>query len=266
VDPDLGAGLLVHDEAVLGDVLMVSNFYLFRSGGAPAGIDLAEGLRVALAVVTYRVEGVGEPALDDAPVTFDGDDLVVADIGRGRDRSATRARIPLWSLLGAAAGDGRITLHRANGSPVVVRNRSGVFASKPRPDHYRTLERWIALLAGAAAERRWRSIGVRAHAAELGLAPERSPLEAGAPGEADAPGSVAAPAVPSDHAVASAGHRAVPAAGPSEAPSVAPSMAPPAPSASPIADSLRALDALRREGLVSDAEYEAKRSEILARL
>jgi hypothetical protein len=215
------------------------NFYRFRQGGASAGLQLRDGLQAVLSVVTYQVEGDGPPVAE-ARVTLDGDDLVVADVSRGRDRSVVRARIPLWSILAASAATGRITIHRAGGPPIAIRDRRGLFASRPRPDHYRALERWLALLDAEAAERRWRAIGVEAHAAELGI-----PMDDAADVHDAAERTLA-------------GTPAGNAAGDSASPAGAPGAS--------VADSLRALDALRADQLVSDTEYDAKRREILARL
>jgi hypothetical protein len=118
-------------------------------------------------------------------------------------------------------------------------------STKPRPVHYAVLERWLAPLVAAAAERRWTAIGVKAHARELGL-------EGGAAG--------------TDGMVDSAP--------PGHTPGAAPPVAETAPAAgvaapddgSGIATALRALDSLRADGLVSDEEFAAKRREILGRL
>ncbi len=105
-----------------------------------------------------------------------------------------------------------------------VTNRRGLFTTKARPDHYRTLARWLGLLAGTAARDRWLEIGPGAYARELGLLPA---------GGADHAGNASGMA--------------------------------PAPAAS-VREALEELTALRSAKLVTDAEYELKRREILDRL
>ena len=111
-----------------------------------------------------------------------------------------------------------------------IGNRPGLFASKTRADHYRTVAHWLGLLAGSAARARWSEIGPRAYAAELGL---------------------------------------VTGAGPSDAAGKAIAEVPPASTAAPrpsVRDALFELEGLHSAGLVTDAEFEEKRREILKRL
>ncbi len=213
-----------------------STYYRLREGGAPEDLQLAEGLGIVLGIVGYKVVD-GETTLGNASVTLEGEEIVIRDAGRGSGRAAT-TRIPLWSLLAADGTGGRLTLHRSGAAPLVIRGRGGLLASKPRPDHYLVLERWLAPAAAAAAERRWTAVGAAAHAAEIGVVatdepdgPEPGPALAGVAPVAPQPGSA--------------------------------SVAPPAGS---VADALRALEQLRDDGLVSDDEYALKRREILARL
>lgn len=103
-------------------------------------------------------------------------------------------------------------------------NRRGLFATRARPDHYRTLARWLGLLAGIAARTRWQEVGPAAYARELGLRPAGATTRAGT-----ARGGAGA-------------------------------------STSSVRAALEELDELRSAKLVTDAEYETKRREILGRL
>ena len=183
-DPDLGIAALTADADVLDNVRKVVNYYRLREGGAPEDLQLAEGLGIILGIVGYKVVD-GETTLGNASVTLEGEEIVIRDAGRGSGRAAT-TRIPLWSLLAADGTGGRLTLHRSGAAPLVIRGRGGLLASKPRPDHYLVLERWLAPAAAAAAERRWTAIGAAAHAAEIGVVatdepggPEPGPALAG---------------------------------------------------------------------------------------
>ena len=132
-----------------------------------------------------------------------------------------------------AGRDGIVVAWSAAGSParLALANPAGLFATKARPDHYEALAWWLGIAAAAAAERRWREIGVAAHAAELGIegweptGTNAAPSDAGIGAQDSQPGG------------------------------------PPS-----VAQALRTLEELRAGGLVDQAEYDAKRREILSRL
>jgi hypothetical protein len=191
--PDLGAAALEDAESVLQDARLVVNFYRLRDGGVPEGMRLPEALDIVLGIVSYKVERTNG-VVSDAPISIEDDELLIRDASRGRDRSRIVERIPLWSILAAAGVSGRITLHRAGTAPVVIRNRGGLLASRPRPDHYRVLGRWLALRMATAAERRWSEIGPAAHAAEIGVesASPAAPASRYEDGPAAGPEAVAA--------------------------------------------------------------------------
>jgi hypothetical protein len=109
-------------------------------------------------------------------------------------------------------------------------NSAGLFSTKARPDHYDQLGWWLGIVSAVAAERRWHEVGVPAHAAELGIVGWESEA-----------------AVQPSAATEAAGSHAPPDGRPS------------------VAEALRTLEELRAGGLVGEAEYDAKRREILSR-
>ena len=62
--------------------------------------------------------------------------------------------------------------HARQGRPVTIHlgNPGGLFSTRARPDHFQVLGWAIGILAGMAAERRWRDVGVAEHAREIGEA------------------------------------------------------------------------------------------------
>jgi len=122
-------------------------------------------------------------------------------------------------------GDGMIVTWRAPTGyrQLALGNRRGLFASKGRHDHYVVLVRWLGAASAVAAEARWREIGAEAYASELGL---RGALTAD--GAGPSPGAVRR----------------------SE-------------TAKTVRDRLQELLELRDAQLVTEAEYERKRQEIL---
>lgn len=139
----------------------------------------------------------------------------------------------------AVDGDGLLLTWRSLSgySQLTLGNRRGMFASKGRTGHYEDLARWLGVLAAIVAEARWREIGAEAYAVELGLkvAPQGGVrLGSSAAGAASAGGGSSA-------------------AGTSAAGDSA-------------RERLAELEALRVEGLVTEAEYAQKRREILDRL
>ncbi len=260
VDPDLRIRSLFDEPRVTNHVREVSLRYSLKRSGGPVSTELREGLATIADALAYdaRVVGAQEAASRQAHVEIGVEALVV----RERNPNREIARVPFDTILaiahatkdGGRAGawsglvfDGRrdpAPLPPLDGDLVVtfaspaglgrlaLANRRGILASRAGPDHYATMGRWLGILAAADAEARWTAVGVRRHAAELGLAP---PIDAAAdPGTGDA-----ARTAGGGGAAAEAG--AVRAA-------------------------LEALEGLRTAGLVTDGEYAAKRREILARL
>lgn len=228
-------------------------------GGADDG-EVREGFGVVAGALSYVVRSSGAAQGDSATgfLHVAEDDLVVDE----RNPAREIARVPLGTILAARptakgrpaggpwtgvaalgrlaapipvpAVDGDLVLAFAAPGGVGclgIANRRGIFVAQARSDHYLIVGRWLGILAAAAAEARWEAIGPAAHAAELGLVAPASPTPSPVPGAGVGP------------------------AGPGAAPG-----------ALSVADALATLEDLRVRGLVSDGEYAAKRSEILARL
>lgn len=105
---------------------------------------------------------------------LDVDLHAIRSIGRPipNEGSSTRTWIRGVELTGTHAGEaGPVTIH--------LGNPSGFFSTKARPDHFAGLGWAIGILAGMAAERRWREIGARAHAREIGEALGSGPQPTG---------------------------------------------------------------------------------------
>ena len=223
-------------------------------GSSAADATLTDAVTRLADALTYRVAGDAVPTTDDASVVL-RDGSVIA---QSRRSGALLALIPLPAIVGTAARHGEVTVHysagptaEAAGEPagarstagalrLTVANRRGLLVSRARDDHFQALARWLGVLAAAAAERRWREVGLSAYLAELG------PAAGGPSGPAPDAGDLS------------------PATG--DAPVAAPGTRPVAASPSTIQAKLVELESLRAAGLVAQDEYAEKRREILARL
>ncbi|MGC8633251.1 MAG: hypothetical protein ACP5VP_01055 [Candidatus Limnocylindrales bacterium] len=221
-----------------------------------AGVDPAEMVNYASAGLSYRVRGVLDVPAEatEAVLRVTGDRLVLAAArggttlvavepwlilaaspSAGRDRSRPPwdgtwldgLRAPLATL--APGGD--LVVFRASGRGIAsfsIANPSGFFATRARPEHYEGLARWIALLAITGSEPRWREVGIDGYLAELGLVPAVDTERHEETHEAGAPRGTG--------------------------------------TQGSVREALLELDELRGAGLVTSAEYEAKRRAILDRL
>ncbi len=285
----LGAGALLEDEGTRRAAHLVVLRYTMRATSASGLADLDAAFGAVAASLTYRAEVTADgstPALPSGPATLDDAKVVLVreslEVRAGRSgRSA--ATIPLASVLAATpavkgapgagtwtgavlggrrllergplvSGDLLVTFSSGGGAgQIALSNRRGLFAPTARADHYATLARWLAILGAAAAETRWTDVGPTAYAAELGLrdavqgpvtAIERAP--AVDPADAGRTAARAAPDGRSDGSAPAAGRAGTPQPG--------------------VRAALEELEGLRAAGLVTAAEYDAKRREILARL
>lgn len=240
-------------------------FFRGRSQPGPdisGNVDAAGMIDFVGGRMTYRARGVPDQreAPIDARIRVVGDALVVSTPRDGR----TLISVPAAAVLAASPGAGGIRGARPwdgtwmegarasltsvlpPGDFLVVyatergvasfslANPSGFFANRPGRAHYEELARWIGLLAVAAAEKRWRGIGVDAYLAELGLV-----TAAGFPVQ-----------LPKTETAAPVDRPAVPAAQ----------------GARSAREALLELEDLRTARLISAAEYEEKRQAILRRL
>ncbi len=260
---DLGAGALVESDGIRSAVRSVVLRYSLKAMGGPVEDHLADGLAVVAGSLTYRAAVVADGPTSSLPAGATVADTAAVGVDAGaitvvaRPAGRTIARIPLAAVVavtpivrrlpdagawvGPSLGDRRLLEARPlagdllitfatpeAAGQVALENRRGLLATRARSDHYVLLARWIGMLAAAAAEARWTSAGAAAHAVELGL------------GSRETLRSAAGDAAPS------AG------GGPSTVPSVR--------------VALEELEGLRSAGLITDAEYAAKRAQILARL
>ncbi len=262
-DPGLGFRALLADPRVTDRVRETVGRYTLKAIGGPDGTEVREGFGAVAGALAYVVRAAGAVtvASNAAYLHLAADDLVVGQ----RNPARELLRVPLATILGARAGasgrpaggawagvaafghrapdplppvDGDLVLTFSGPvglGRVGIANRRGIFVARARSDHYLIVARWLGILAAAAAEARWSAVGPAAHAAELGLAP---------PGAAQHERAAATTA-----AVAAAGAAATVPNGPTA-----------------VAEALATLEDLRARGLVTDAEYAAKRNEILARL
>jgi hypothetical protein len=223
-------------------------------GSGPDDATLVEAVTRLAEAVTYRIAGDAIPDADNASLTLREESLVA----EARPSGALLAEIPLAAIVGTAARHGEVTVFYAPGAAapgagrrtgppatvglvqVTVSNRRGLLAARARDDHFAALALWLAVLAGAEAERRWMQVGLPAYLAEI------DPAVAGATGPT--PGIGQPDDAARDGRVASSA-------------SVTEAMTSPR-----VQDSLVELESLRRAGLVDEEEYAAKRREILARL
>ncbi len=218
------------------------------------GLDLADLFNQIASVIKYRVTGPGRDSPRDVRLRVDGDGLRLEDMKTAANVRAlsldhvlstiavARAgrRLPGWA--GVSLADGAVALGRLPdvvGDLVVIHvgpqapsaigigNRSGLFASIARPDHYEELARWLGVAAAVAAGRRVAEVGAVAYASELGL---RTPADRPTGRRGDTP--TVEPRLPRNSTAAA----------------------------------LRDLEELRAGGLVTDDEYARKRREILDRL
>ncbi len=280
----VGAGALLEDEATHDLANQVVLRYTLRSSSGRTPGDLAVAFGTVAGSLTYSVEVAADgptPALPGGPTTLNGASVLLVEgalaVRTGPSGRAI-ATIPLDAILAATpivkgvpapaswtgvvlgdrqllparllpGGDLLVTFSSGGAAgQLSIANRRGLLAPSARPDHYLMLAGWLGILGAAAAEARWQSVGPAAYAAELGLgAPEaaRATREStGTPAGAIADlGRV--PAADGGPAIAASG-----AAGPP----------------SGVRAALVELEDLRGAGLVTDAEYAAKRREILARL
>ncbi len=233
-----------------------------RAGMGPVvdeSVDAGRMIDFVTDGVTYRARGAPESpmAAIDAEVRVVDDALVLSAARGGR----TLASIPAATILAASpVGRGRrsvawdgtwaegmrmrvapdlppgdlLVTYAADrcASRVSIGNPSGLFANRPGAAHYEEIARWIALLAVAHAEARWTSTGVPGYAAELGLV-EGGPVGASTR-EVDRGGD----------------------APDATAPGVTTS----------VREAMLQLEELRGAGLITEQEYEVKRSEVLRRL
>jgi len=253
VKAEAGEGILVPE---LFDVVASATTY--RSYGAGdrsfATGDARLGLRSG--AVRLRRAAQGDVLVEVQPARVIGSTLL-KDGPRSLDRWAGVAFGELRALPEPAASEGSVLVTFADEDGFAqfsVGNRTGLFASRARPDHYLSLSRWLGILAACDAQARWRQIGALAYAAELGLvaraAAVPSPAAPGSGVSEPAAGLSTTPAVsmvPGDTATAAM-------------------LAPPPAVERSVHQALEQLEALRAAGLVSQPEYEAKRQEILARL
>jgi len=273
---DLGAATMAADptvtQAAADSIRRASILLALRgvmSGGQsqPApdtheSVDAAQMIDYVGGRMSYRTCGVLEdPATPIDAVIHAADGALVLNAARG---GRTLASVPAPAILGAFTGTGKtrgappwdgtwidgermpttpgaprgdlLVIHVADrtASSFSIANPAGIFGARARIDHYEELARWIGLFAVAHAEARWQQIGVAAYAAELGLTPA-AVLDVGRSRPDTTRRELAA------------------------APSV--------PGTAPTArEALLQLEDLRAGGLVSEAEYDAKRREILQRI
>jgi hypothetical protein len=221
-------------------------------------VDAAAMIDYACDGLTYRLRGVAEAQA--API--DGairaaPDALVLSTARGH---RTLAGVPAWSILGACprsavnrrspdwngvsfrgspvpavagVARGDLLVIHASGQGIAafsLANPSGLFATRATPAHYEEVARWIGLFSITAAEARWHARGVAPYAGELGLLPDAG-RESVLPGKEGSPPQGSA-----------------------------------SPPARTVREALAELEGLRAGGLVTDAEYDQKRREILRRL
>jgi hypothetical protein len=271
--PDQGLRRLLEDPGLRASVGEVVFRYTLKFGGTAFAGQVREGMAKVFGSLAYAVSGVGTRPITSRAAVLElaEDDLVVRESSPRREvarlpletivavRAASRdgSGVGKWSGLTAfgrlhdetiAALDGDLVVTYAAGTGagrLALANRRGIFVSRARSDHYAVMARWLGILAAAAAEARWLVVGPARYAAELGLAPPTTAADGTRPAAAPAAGHY----LPWPPPVAAPGDSA-----PSHA------------AGSSVADSLAALEELRSRGLVTEAEYAAKRSEILARL
>jgi len=246
-------------------------------------IQVPELFDVVARATTYRSYGVGARsfAAGDADLQLrsgavrlrrapDGDVLVeippaqvvgstvLQDGSRSLDRWAGVAFGEFRALPEPAVSEGSVLVTFADQDGFAqfsVGNRTGLFASRARPDHYRSLSRWLGILAACDAEARWRKVGAFAYASELGLVARPGTVLTSMQPASGA--SESAASLPSTPAMSMAlGDTAT---------GTATRPQPPAQERS-VREALEQLEALRAADLVSQPEYEAKRQEILGRL
>lgn len=206
-----------------------------KSGADATLVDAVAHLADAL---TYRIAGDAVPTTDDAALALRGGGLVA----QVRASGALLAEIPLPAIVGTAARHGEVTLHYAAGP-----SAGAAVGPAGRPSAAGPLRLTVANRRGLLASRA-RDDHFEALAQWLGVlaaaAAERRWTEVGLPAYLAELGSAAGgPA----------------AGGPAGS-------APVAASPSSIQATLIELEGLRAAGLVAEAEYAAKRREILARL
>jgi hypothetical protein len=275
----IGAAALVVDDATRRAAHFVVLRYSLRSGSVAAMPDLAEGFGVVAGSLTYRAAAAAEGPMPALPLgQGDADNVSLGLIEgaiaiRAVPSARTFAEIPLESVLaatpiakrvppaaawaGASLGSRHVAERRlladadllvtfagaGTWGQLAVANRRGMFAPHARSDHFTILSRWIGILAAAAAEARWQAAGPAAYAAELCLG-DRPDERADGGGHA---GGLGADAGQGARAPGPGGEGV--GSGPIG-----------------VRGALEQLEELRRAGLISDAEYVAKRSEILSRL
>lgn len=264
-EPNLGFRALLTEPRVVDRVRETVVRYTLKALSGPAGGEVREGFGVVAGALQYLVRSTGAVQGESraAFLRLAEDDLVVEERHPGREV----LRLPLAMIVAdraaakghpaAGAWAGVVAFGRRDASPlpavdgtlvvtvagpagigrIGIGNRRGIFVAQARADHYTMVARFLGILAAAAAEARWEAVGPAAHAAELGLAAPNAPLPVPAAAAADARRS--APAGPGVSTSAGGGS---------------------------VAEALATLEDLRVRGLVTDAEYAAKRSEILARL
>jgi hypothetical protein len=267
---ELGAAAMARDPAVVqaaAEAVRRATLTSARQGlsarraGQPeledgAGVDPAEMVNYASAGLSYRVRGVFDDpaAATEGTLRVAGDQLVLAAARGGTTLAAVGASLilaaspsggrvgsrPPWdgtwldghrAPVGALTPAGDLVVFRADSrgiSSFSIANPSGFFATRARPDHYEGLARWIALFAVTHSELRWRELGVDRYLSELGLVPAMDTERGGEARAAGAPLGTG--------------------------------------SQGTIREALLELEGLREAGLLTAAEYEAKRREILNRL
>lgn len=263
--PDLGFRSLLTEPRVTDRVRETVVRYTLKALSGPAGDEVREGFGVVAGALQYVVRSTGAVQCESkaAFLRLAEDEFVVEE----RNPRREVLRLPLATIVATrAAAKGRpaagawagvVAFGRRDASPlpavdgtlvvtvagpagigrIGIGNRRGIFVAQARADHYTMVARWLGILAGAAAEARWEAVGPASHAAELGLSAPGAPLPV--PAAADGLRATPAPAGPGGSTMAGGGS---------------------------VAEALATLEDLRVRGLVTDAEYAAKRSEILARL
>jgi hypothetical protein len=267
-EPNLGFGALLAEPRVIDRVRETVLRYSLKALSGPVGGEVREGFGVVAGALPYVVRSGGAVQAESraAFLHLAADDLVVEERNPRREVLrlplamivATRAAAKGRPVAGAWAGVTAFGRHDAAPQPAVdgslvvavagpagvgrvgIGNRRGIFVAQARADHYTIVARWLGILAAAAAEAHWEAVGPARHAAELGLA---------------------APGMPPPVPAAGDDLRATPAPAGSGGPGGS-TMG----GTGSVADALATLEDLRVRGLVTDAEYAAKRSEILARL
>lgn len=236
-------------------------------GGLP-GIPTSHDVKVAL--VNGQLE-VRDERAGRLLMTFDPGDVLAAIPSAGR-RPAADAWSNVFTSGVAPAGSGAIWggaftvvfVHDGAGVQFGLANRPGFFTTKARADYFLGLAREFADLCDAAARHRELVDGPMRYAHSIGLraANESVVTRAGA-----------SPGAPSDAARADAA-RADAATADVATADVAPSSAatadvaaprPAAPGSRTLAELLEQLEAAFRAGLITAAERDAKRQEILRR-